>query len=392
MYENIDAAIDQAPAIRPQVRTLDAVHGNYANMTPDQKHQAALAKLDAHIDAGRKQSAAAIRRIQEEVPRDFLVRASKLRFERRDGVLRVSAGGKGLELHDHALGQALGFGVPKVRRDYIEQLKAQGDWGRDLAVHTLNEIYGHLSEEAKLVVRSVNGVARGIVSPAYRREDSGPALEALLGVAREVDAVVTNGYAGDVRVSFKLMLGKPIEIFPGEWAVVGADFTTGDFGGVARELSGWILRLLCLNGAQTVDSFRRVHLGRRLELDEGVQFSELTHELTAKATASAIRDAARALLGPEAVEKMVSQARAANARELDADKALASLKDRVSKEERKAIVEKYNSPDVVELPPGNTAWRWSNALSWLARETQDGDRKLELERLAGEAMAVGQAA
>jgi hypothetical protein len=53
------------------------------------------------------------------------------------------------------------------------------------------------------------------------------------------------------------------------------------------------------------------------------------------------------------------------------------------KADQKLIVDAYESGDVVNLPPGNTAWRASNAISWVARHTEDAEKRLELERAAG---------
>jgi len=41
-------------------------------------------------------------------------------------------------------------------------------------------------------------------------------------------------------------------------------------------------------------------------------------------------------------------------------------------------------PDVELLPAGNTSWRLSNAVSWLAGQVEDGERRLELEKVAGQ--------
>jgi hypothetical protein len=46
----------------------------------------------------------------------------------------------------------------------------------------------------------------------------------------------------------------------------------------------------------------------------------------------------------------------------------------------------YNSPDTYNLPAGNTTWRLSNAISWIAGKTEDSERKLELMKLAGEVL------
>ena len=40
------------------------------------------------------------------------------------------------------------------------------------------------------------------------------------------------------------------------------------------------------------------------------------------------------------------------------------------------------------LPEGKTAWRFSNALSWVAGQTNNADRKLDLQRAAGVAIGV----
>ena len=49
------------------------------------------------------------------------------------------------------------------------------------------------------------------------------------------------------------------------------------------------------------------------------------------------------------------------------------------------VLDLFEGNDVVNLPPGNTVWRLSNAVSWLAQgKNLSTDRKLELERVAGE--------
>lgn len=385
----IEQAIDNTPNLRPQARTYDAVHPEYAQLTEAQRQETAFKKLEEYIGRGRKRVGVAVERIQREVPRDLQVRANTLKFmpgPLGTGIL-LGVGAERFGLHRHAMGQLVDVARPKVPIRFARELEST-EWGLKLLCENLSQTVGHLSGDEQVVVRTVDGVARGIVSPSFRREDGGPALEALLTVAKEAGAVIADGYAGDIALNLKMMLAKPVEIFPGEWAVVGLDYSTGDFGGKARQLAGWILRLLCLNGAVTVGSFRRVHIGARSNLAEGVNFSEKTRDLDSRATASAIRDIGRALIGPEAVQAMIEKARAANAAQIDPQKVVEGLKGLVTKDEQKAIIDKFNSPDVVELPPGNTAWRWSNAISWLARETEDEDRKQELERLAGEAIAA----
>ena len=62
---------------------------------------------------------------------------------------------------------------------------------------------------------------------------------------------------------------------------------------------------------------------------------------------------------------------------------LANVVRTQSKATVKAVVDAFTGPDVVNLPAGDTAWRGSNAISWIARNTQDAEQRLDLERLAG---------
>lgn len=376
-------------AIKSQPMTLNAVHAEYAKFSPAEIEQRAKAKLLEYINAGQRRALVGLRRIENEVPQDRVVALDKLEFAGNGQDIRVFIGNTDTDrgIHRHALGQfANRVGYPvKLMND----LKT-ADWGRQLVAHNLTEMAKHAAVPGgKLLVRSIDDQVRGVLSASYRTDDSRPALDALLNVAREVGAVVADADALDTRVSVKVMKAEPIELFPGEWAVFGLDYRTSDYGNGAREISGWILRLLCLNGAVVTSSFRKVHLGGRIQ-DE-VEYSNRTRKLNEQYTASATRDMARALLGPAAIEKLVGQVRAANAAEIKVDEALAMLKKTVSKEDQKAIVDKYNSPDVELLPPGNTAWRFSNAISWLAGQVEDADKKLDLQQLAGQVVEDAQA-
>lgn len=363
--------------IKSQPMTLNSVHGEYAKFSPAEIEQKAKEKLRSFIADGQRRAVAGLQRIQSEVPVDRIVPVQKLQFL-DDGAVDLRLGEQTFGLHKHArqqFGQRLG-----LPGRFMNDMLAEGPWGRKLVAHNLTELAANAPAD-KLLVREVGGQVRGVLSASYRTDDSRPALDALLNVCREVGAVVADAHALDTQVSVKIMKGEPVELYPGEWAVFGIDYRTSDYGCGARELMGWILRLLCINGAVVTTNFRKIHLGAKIK-DEA-EYSSRTKRLNEEFTASATRDMARALLGPAAIEKMVGQVRAAAATELDADKALAGLKKVVSKDEEKRIVEKFNSPDIELLPQGNTAWRFSNAISWLANQVEDTDRKLELEQIAG---------
>ena len=59
------------------------------------------------------------------------------------------------------------------------------------------------------------------------------------------------------------------------------------------------------------------------------------------------------------------------------------LGKKLLKEELKSVRDAFESEDVINLPAERSVWRVSNAISWIAGKTADGDRRLELQRLAG---------
>ncbi len=63
------------------------------------------------------------------------------------------------------------------------------------------------------------------------------------------------------------------------------------------------------------------------------------------------------------------------------------LKQHLNKGEAKAVSDAFSGPDVINLPPGENRWRLSNAISLLARETENEHRSLELQQIAGKLVA-----
>jgi hypothetical protein len=78
----------------------------------------------------------------------------------------------------------------------------------------------------------------------------------------------------------------------------------------------------------------------------------------------------------------MEEIRHANEQAVDVPSVKESLKKALPKSESDAVIEAYNSPDTYNLPAGNTTWRLSNAISWIAGNTEDAERKLVVEQSA----------
>ena len=363
-------------------------------MTQDE--QRAQAALEAAIQRTLANTTAAIERVQREVPKDTIVRANALGFTHQNDRLSMAAGGQRWSLHNHALGQiAEQASVPKP---YLDTLNQGEEWERNLLDHILSTTFQHSTD--RHLVRSIdtgNGQleARGFLSDKFRRLDSRPLLETFVAEVSRFGARPYAGVMTDTRVSLKALLPTAWTFAVPEGAVrtdhrggsgieaiaFGIEWRNSDYGTSRNNLAAFILRLWCLNGAVLEDVMRQVHLGGRL--DENIQFSEQTYQLDTRASVSAMRDVVRGLLAPDKVRQTIDRIEALSAKVITWDKVKAQFAKGLTKEELRKVDEAYTGADVQNLPPGDTAWRASNALSWIANQTDNQERRLELEKLAG---------
>lgn len=359
--------------------------------SPEDAH-VAYARMEEYIETNRLNARGAVRQVFEHVPVDRIVSGRELEFYApapEDGGPLLVHGPRFVErIHDNALQQIADKADLPVR--YARDLAAT-DWGRSLLAENVTRLFRNKPElDRRFLTRSMDGQVRGFLSDKYRRLDSRPLLDALMGELQKVGAIISEGFAGDVRVSVKAILPIVQHPAPGEYLIYGLQWTNSDFGRGAQELTAFLVRLWCMNRAIMTRELRQVHLGARLADD--LTFSQRTYELDTEATASAIRDVTQHLLGPATVERLNSGIRAAKAREIDPDAMTGRLRAQVSKAEAEAIKEAYRSADVVNLPAGNDAWRYSNAISWLANNTEDVDRRHDLQKIAGDVLDEAAAA
>lgn len=99
---------------------------------------------------------------------------------------------------------------------------------------------------------------------------------------------------------------------------------------------------------------------------------------------SALKDVISAQLNSHALRRRMDSIRHASEDTVNPGNAKESLKKLLLRSESDAVIDAYNSPDTYNLPAGNTTWRLSNAVSWIAGKTEDAERMLELMKIAGE--------
>jgi hypothetical protein len=341
--------------------------------------------LERKLANGSARAAQVVEGIFRDIPTDRIARIGAVRWVATKRGVVAEVGDDALLPTGYALGQiAERAGVPAP---YLRELAApraeEGEeakaWRADLAAHILSKHYA--AANGRALVRSVNSSLRGWLSDRYRRLDSRPLVEALVKEAEGVGAIPWEGSSTETRVAIKVIIPEVIEPLPGEYMLVGAEWSNSDYGNGTNGIRSFAIRVACLNGMTRENLLKQVHLGGRLS--EDVSMSDRTHRLDTAASVSALRDVVRGALGPGRVERITEQLRAAAERHVTAGALRARVEKTQPKAIAKSIVDAFESEDVINLPAGPNAWRASNAISWIARHTEDEERRLDLERLAG---------
>lgn len=334
-----------------------------------------------------------VRHIMENVPSDTLLRSAGVHFSKGDGlgVLMEGNGTFSQPLTRYALGQAAAkVGFPSA---YAADVQAErGEVGRSVVAQALTTLYADEPSTKKVLVRSVNGKVHGVLSDAFRRLDCRPAADAFIGEIQKHGAVLYEGNVTDTRVALKAILPRVFSLGePGKWndaVALGICLRNSDFGAARFSLAVYVERVRCLNGMIGEQIFAQTHIGGRL--DEADFFSEKTHKLDSDTVVSATQDYVKALLSPVGIAGTLAVLNAAASKALDLTEEIGSvLKKSLTKEELKGVIGALQSVNEDEMPLGPpTAYRMANALSFLAASADDGDRALELQRLAGQYLKV----
>jgi len=357
----------------------------------------ARAKFEALIENGQQQGSQVINQVMSVQPDDYLVRPAHMEFRPADnGVvvdMRTNGDTQQFNIHSHALGQIMEKSASKnPNKGYVDFLMAQGVWGPELLADILNKTYKNFNPDRKFLTRVVDGEIRGFLSDRYRRMDSRPILDAFVGACQKIGAVPCQGHALSTKVALKAMLPTIYEPVENEVTCFGAEFSNSDFGAGRLSISVFALRLWCTNFATTCDSFKKVHLGRRLQ--EGVSFSQETYDLDTKTLASAVTDMVAGELTEDKIDQNIRLLKAASLEKVDIRKSLKELQkvSKITKGELEKAEEALIERDPEKLPPGNTVYTLSNCLSWLGNQAEKGERQLELQKMAGHVLEKVKAA
>lgn len=351
-------------------------------------------KMEAMIAKGKSTAMAVVEQVQAQVPQDSLVRTQGIHIQPiKGGDGAYFGSGYSLSAIDwapamlHTLALRQLADKTDMPNKYLDILTARGDWGRELAADNFNRLLMHAKQNDKNLIRKVStkdGLeVRGVLSDRFRRIDSRPLLDAFIGACQSLDAVPIEGYALETKVRMRAVLPFVFEPVPNEVMLFGIQWGNSDFGDGGHCLSLFNIRVWCTNTAVMDEVLRQVHLGRTIS--EDISYSTQTLNLDTQANASAMKDVVKEFLGPKRVNGYLDSIKMACEENIEEKDVLRLLKGKLGKEETQRVSDLFASPDVQNLPPGNTSYRLSNAVSWFAQDASvSRGRQLDLQRLAGE--------
>jgi hypothetical protein len=350
----------------------------------------AIAKLEGIITKGRESALTVINHVMTNQPQDALAKASALGFTADHTAKAVRMQFPTVDqrhdvrIHRHALGQVAQFvDMPMKFVDSLQDEKS--DWGRELLAHNLNTIFHERGGKDRRLVRTINGEVRGFLSDTYRRLDSRPIVEAFAMAVQAKGAQPYAGHVTDTKIAIQAIFPHVFEPVPGEMAAYGLSLENSDFGNGALSVRAYLLRIWCNNMALTEETMRQIHLGKRLE--DNLIYSQRTYQLDSDTTVSALKDVINLQLDHKALETRIDQLKVAAGTAVTIEAARTQLKKVLNKGEAEEAIRVFESNDEYNLPAGNTAWRMSNAISWIANASDvSTERKLELNRIAGDVL------
>ena len=182
-------------------------------------------------------------------------------------------------------------GIPSK---YYDRMQSEAP---DLLAQNVNH-WLHEKPEVRMI-RTMDGWERAFLSQQYQRIENEHMAEAALPVIAELPGVIIpSAEITDRRMYIHFIIPTiEGEVKKGDIVQAGGIISNSEVGLGACSVSGLIWRLVCLNGMKTSDTFRRNHVGRRVEeSDSDINWADDTRRADDQAVLLKIRDMVRAVV------------------------------------------------------------------------------------------------
>lgn len=322
---------------------------------------------------------------QATTRRDFLAPVGKLTFDYADERLLIGGlpGGQ-FPATEWAEGQVRDhFKIPAA---YYGRMRESAP---DLIGLNLNR-WAREEPGAKRMVRTLDGNARAFVSDAYRCLNNTDFAMATLPVLREKRADIVSAAVTDTRLYIKAkcpwLEGEVKGKHKGDVVQGGLMLRNSEVGNGALDVSLYITRLICDNGAVSDSILRRAHLGKRQggDFNEAVEFfSDKTRRLDDAAFFSKVKDMILRGMAQEFFDTYLAKANGAASDKISKDAELDEVVEVTLS--RFGVPLQFSKPVLHNLIDGGDLSRWGlhNAVTSVANDLSDYEASTVLESVGG---------
>jgi hypothetical protein len=148
------------------------------------------------------------------------------------------------------------------------------------------------------MVRTLGGDARAFLSAKYQRVENEEVAQAALPVLAELpDVQIVSSEVTDRRLYIHFVVPTVQgEVKRGDVVQAGGIISNSEVGCGAVSVSGFVWRLVCLNGMKTGEAYRRTHVGREIEENGEMEWADDTRRADDRAVLLRVRDMVRAVV------------------------------------------------------------------------------------------------
>lgn len=251
----------------------------------------------------------------------------------------------------------------------------------DLLAHNVNTWFH--KDHDKRMLRTLGGDLRAFLSNRYQRTDYEDVAKVALPVLLDLPQVqIPSCEVTEKRMYIHFVVPTVQgEVKKGDIVQAGGILRTSEVGCGATAVEGLVWRLVCLNGMKTAEAFRRNHVGRNIEDEGEIDWSDDTRRADDTAVLLKVRDMVKAVVDETRFKATLDKMRGLTQGRITGDpsKAVEVLAKKIGATEGeqggilRALIE---GGDL-------SAWGVTNAVTAQAHTAQNYDRAYEFESAGG---------
>lgn len=312
--------------------------------------------------------------------RDYIAPANKLETTVQNGQIGLIIPDAGITpLQPLAHRQLSTFA--NIPAQYYDRMKNDTP---ELLINNVNTWLARMAPLKKRMVRTLRGNTRALLSNSYQRVENEAIAEVALPVLFDLPNVqIVSCQVTESRLYIHFVVpGIQGEVRVGDVVQAGGVISNSEVGLGAISVEGFTWRLICLNGAKTGDTFRRAHVGRKVDDSEEL-WADDTKAADDNAILLKVRDMVRGVVDPIRFAthlgklKQLADPSAKITGHIATAVEVLSNKMNLSEGIRPSILQSL--AEAGDL----TAWGMVNAVTAQAHTATDYDAAVELEGIGG---------